>query len=89
MDWAIPAAYVTKGCEVLNDMGQIVRVVQPAKSETEVELEAACTRVQAVAEAAQLDHDTFCSAVTARMTTLKLPVIDHRGSWRFASTGQA
>ena len=89
MDWAIPAAYVTKSCEVLNGMGQTVRVVQPAKSDTKVELEAARTRVQAAAEAAQLDHDTFCSAVTARMTPLKLPVIDHRGSWRFASTGQA
>ena len=53
MNWAVPAAYVTTGCEVLNDMGQIVRVVQPVKSETEVELEAACTRVQAAGEAAQ------------------------------------
>ena len=36
VDWAIPAAYVTTGCEVLNDMGQIVRVVQPP-NRTEVE----------------------------------------------------
>ena len=31
VDWAIPAVYVTKGYVVLNEMGQVVRVVQPAK----------------------------------------------------------
>ena len=51
VDWAIPAAYVTNGYEVLNELGQVVRVVQPAKTEAELEQEAARTRVQA-AEAA-------------------------------------
>ena len=32
VDWAIPAAYVTSGYEVLNEMGQVVRVVQPANN---------------------------------------------------------
>ena len=62
VDWAIPAAYVTNGYEVLNETGQVVRVVQPAKTETELEQEAARTRVQAAeaaAEAAKLERDTF------------------------------
>ena len=70
VDWATPAAYVTNGYEVLNEMGQVVRVVQPAKTETELEQEAARTRLQiaeAAAEAAQLERDTFllrrCSTV--------------------------
>ena len=43
-------------------MGQVVRVVQPAKNEIELEQEAARTRVQAAeasAEAAQLERGTF------------------------------
>ena len=62
VDWAIPAAHVTNGYEVLNEMGQVVRVVQPAKTKTELEQEAARTRLQiaeAAAEAAQLERDTF------------------------------
>ena len=53
VDWAIPAAYVPNGYEVLNEMGQVVRVVQPAKTETELEQEAARTRVQAAEAAAE------------------------------------
>ena len=34
VDWAIPAAYVSSGYEVLNESGQIVRVVPPAKTDT-------------------------------------------------------
>ena len=62
VDWAIPAAFVTDGYEVLNDSGQVVRVVPPAKTETELERDAAAQRAQeaeAAAEAAQLERDTF------------------------------
>jgi len=31
VDWVIPAAYVGSGYEVLNESGQVVRVVPPAK----------------------------------------------------------
>ena len=37
VNWAIPAAYVTNGYEVLNEAGQVVRVVAPAKTDTELE----------------------------------------------------
>ena len=59
---AIPAAYVTNGYEVLIEVGQVVRVVAPAKTETELEREAAQARVrhtEAAAEAAKLERDTF------------------------------
>ena len=62
VNWAIPAAYVTNGYEVLNEAGQVVRVVAPAKTDTELEREAAQARVrdaEAAAEAAQLERDTF------------------------------
>ena len=62
VDWAIPAAYVTNGYEVLNEAGQVIRVVEPVKTETELEREAAQARLKAAedaAEAAQLERDTF------------------------------
>ena len=62
VDWAIPAAYVSSGYEVLNESGQIVRVVPPAKTDTELERDAAAARAQeaeAAAQAAQLERDTF------------------------------
>ena len=62
VDWAIPAAYVGSGYEVLNESGQIVRVVPPAKTDTELEREAVAARAQeaeAAAQAAQLERDTF------------------------------
>ena len=62
VNWAIPAAYVTNGYQVLNEAGQVVRVVAPAKTDTEPEREAAQARVrdaEAAAEAAQLERDTF------------------------------
>ncbi|MDA0650952.1 MAG: hypothetical protein O2876_08140 [Proteobacteria bacterium] len=62
VDWAIPADYVSAGYEVLNESGQVVRVVAPAKTETELEREADAAKRQdaeAAAEAAQLGRDTF------------------------------
>jgi len=62
VDWAIPAAYVSSGYEVLNESGQVVRVVPPAKTDTELERDAAAARAQeaeAAAQAAQLKRDTF------------------------------
>ena len=62
VDWAIPAAYVGDGYEVLSESGQVVRVVPPAKTETELERDAAAKQArdaEAAAEAAQLERDTF------------------------------
>ena len=62
VDWAIPAAYVSSGYEVLNESGQILRVVPPAKTDTELERDAAAARAQeaqAAAQAAQFERDTF------------------------------
>jgi hypothetical protein len=62
VDWAIPAAYVSDGYEVLSESGQVVRVVPPAKTETELERDAVVERAreaEAAAEAAQLERDTF------------------------------
>jgi hypothetical protein len=62
VDWAIPAAYVSDGYEVLSESGQVVRVVPPAKTETELERDAVAQRAreaEAAAEAAQLERDTF------------------------------
>ena len=62
VDWAIPAAYVGSGYEVLNESGQIVHVVPPAKTDTELERDAVAARAQeaeATAQAAQLERDTF------------------------------
>lgn len=62
VDWTIPAAYVSDGYEVLSESGQVVRVVPPAKTETELERDAAAQRAreaEAAAEAAQLERDTF------------------------------
>ena len=62
VDWAIPAAYVSDGYEVLSESGQVVRVVPPAKTETELERDAAAKQArdaEAAAEAAQLERDTF------------------------------
>jgi chromosome segregation ATPase len=62
VDWAIPAAYVGSGYEVLNESGQIVRVVPPAKTDAELERDAVAARAQeaeAAAQAAQLERDTF------------------------------
>ena len=57
-----PAAYVSSGYEVLNEPGQVVRVVPPAKTDTELERDAAAARAQeaeAAARAAHLERDTF------------------------------
>ena len=62
VDWAIPAAYVSDGYEVLGESGQVVRVVSPAKTETELGRDAVAQRAreaEAAAEAAQLERDTF------------------------------
>ena len=62
VDWAIPAADVGSGYEVLNESGQIVHVVPPAKTDTELERDAVAARAQeaeATAQAAQLERDTF------------------------------
>ena len=62
VDWAIPAAYVSSGYEVLNELGQVVRVVPAAKTDTELERDAAAERAleaEAAAAAAQLQRDTF------------------------------
>ena len=62
VDWAIPAAFVGSGYEVLNESGQIVRIVPPAKTDTELERDAASARAQeaeAAAQAAQLERDPF------------------------------
>ena len=62
VDWAIPAAYVGSGYDVLNESGQIVHVVPPAKTDTELERDAASARAQeaeVAAQAAQLERDTF------------------------------
>ena len=45
VDWVIPAAYVGSGYEVLNEPGQVVRVVPPAKTDTDCERDAAAARV--------------------------------------------
>jgi hypothetical protein len=80
VDWAIPAAYVSSGYEVLNESGQIVRVVPPAKTDTELERDAAAARAQgaeAVAQAAQLERHTFCCGVTTRFRILRPRGIVH------------
>jgi transposase len=62
VDWVIPAAYVSSGYEILNESGQVVRVVPPAKMDTDFERDAAAARaqdVEAVAQAARLERDTF------------------------------
>ena len=46
VDWAIPAAYVGSGYDVLNESAQIVHVVPPAKTDTELERDAASARAQ-------------------------------------------
>ena len=61
VDWAIPADYVSAGYEVLNESGQVVRVVASAKTETELEREADVAKrrdAEAAAEDAQLERDT-------------------------------
>ena len=58
----IPAACVRSGYKILNESGQVVRVVPPAKTDTDFERDAAAARAQdaeAVAQAAQLERDTF------------------------------
>ena len=62
VDWAIPAAYVGSGYDVLNESAQIVHVVPPAKTDTELQRDAASARAQeaeVAAQAAQLERDTF------------------------------
>jgi hypothetical protein len=62
VDWAMPAAYVSNGYEILNESGQVVSVVPPAKTATELEQDATAARSRAAdtaAEAAQLERDTF------------------------------
>ena len=58
----IPAAHVSSGYEILNASGQVVRVVPPAKTDTDFERDAAAARaqdVEAVAQAARVERDTF------------------------------
>ena len=55
VDWAIPAAYVSNGYEVLNESAQVVRAVPAVKTDTELERDAAAARAQT----AQLERDTF------------------------------
>ena len=45
VDRVIPGAYVSGGCEVLNESGQVVRVVPPAKMDTDSGRDAAAARV--------------------------------------------
>ena len=45
VDWVIPAAYVSGGYEILNESGQLVRVVPPAKTDTDFERDAPAARV--------------------------------------------
>ena len=62
VDWVIPAACVSSGYEILNESGQVARVVPSAKTDTDFERAAAAARAQdaeAVAQAAQLERDTF------------------------------
>ena len=46
VNWAIPTAHVANGYEVLNEARQAVRVVAPAKTDTELEREAAQDQVR-------------------------------------------
>ena len=46
VDWVIPAASVSGGYEILNESGQVVRVVPPAKTDTDFERDAAAARAQ-------------------------------------------
>jgi tRNA A58 N-methylase Trm61 len=52
VDWAMPAAYVSNGYEILNESGQVVSVVPPAKTATELEQDAAAARSRAADTAA-------------------------------------
>ena len=45
VDWVIPAAYLSSGYETLNESGQVVWVVPPAKTDTDFERDAAAARV--------------------------------------------
>ena len=62
VDWVISTASVSSGYEILNESGQVVRVVPPAKTDTDFERDAAAAHAQdaeAVAQAVQLERDTF------------------------------
>ena len=62
VDWVISTASVSSGYEILNESGQVVRVVPPAKLDTDFERDAAAARAldaEAVAQATQLERDTF------------------------------
>ena len=58
VDWAIPSDFVSAGYEVLNESGQVVRIVAPVKTAIELEREADAAK-RRDAEAAQLERDTF------------------------------
>ena len=61
VDWVIPAAYVSSGYEILlNESGQVVRVVPPAKTDTDFERDAPAARAQ--------DAEAVAVALTARFT---------------------
>ena len=62
VDWAMPAAYVSNGYEILNESGQVVSVVPPVQTATERAQDAATARAREAdraAEAAQLERDTL------------------------------
>ena len=62
VDWAIPSDFVSAGYEVLNESGQVVRIVAPVKTAIELEREADAAKrrdAEAAAEAVQLERDTF------------------------------
>ena len=46
VDWVIPATYVSSGYEILNESGQVLRVVPPAKTDTDFERDAAAAQAQ-------------------------------------------
>ncbi len=75
VDWAIPAAYVSNGYEVLNESGQVVRVVPAVKTDIELERDAAAARAEdaeAAAQTAQLERDTLSQQLTPHQASLNI-----------------
>jgi hypothetical protein len=62
VDWYIPAAYASRGYEVLNESGQVMKVVPRAPTDSELAERAAEARERQLAEEAeraQRERDTF------------------------------
>lgn len=62
VDWYIPAAYASRGYEVLNESGQVMKVVPRAPTDSELAEQAAEARERQLAEEAeraQRERDTF------------------------------